>query len=59
MGLGFSLGPLLSGYIAEKISYNASYILSVFFALLALLLIVFGIENNDISKDQSEKSEKN
>ncbi len=43
MGAGFSLGPLVGGFVAEKVSYSASYMLSIAFAVVALPLAWWGI----------------
>jgi len=43
MGIGFSLGPLIGGFVAERISYNTSYILSILVAAIALPLAWLGI----------------
>ena len=44
MGAGFSLGPLVGGFVAERVSYSASYALSIAFAAVALPLAWWGIK---------------
>jgi MFS family permease len=43
MGAGFSLGPLVGGFVAESVSYAASYALSTIVALAALPVAWLGI----------------
>jgi MFS family permease len=66
MGLGFSIGPILGGFIAFEYSYDASYLLSVILAFFAIIIILKGLEKkertnvtekdiNRISKDKERK----
>jgi MFS family permease len=50
MGLGFSIGPIIGGFVAEKISYDTSYSVSVVFAIIAIIILVLGV------KDQKKTS---
>jgi len=59
MGIGFSLGPLIGGFIAQKYSYNASYLLSIAFAVIAIPLAILGLGKKGIKKNELlEKSKK-
>jgi MFS family permease len=66
MGLGFSIGPIIGGYLAFEYGYDVSYLLSVILALLALVIILKGLkkkEKSNVTKiktvdDKSESKKK-
>lgn len=59
MGFGFSIGPVIGGFIAEKVSYNMSYLLSTIIALISIAIVIFGVKGtknkNDINLDSRNK----
>ena len=56
MGFGFSMGPIIGGFIAEKISYTTSYLVSAFLALSAIGMIILGVkEKNRYIKSSEQK----
>jgi MFS family permease len=54
MGAGFSLGPLVGGFVAERVSYSASYTLSIAFAAAALPLAWWGIKGDEAAPSRKK-----
>jgi len=45
MGIGFSIGPIIGGIIAEQTNYAVCYITSIFIGLGAIIIILLGIHD--------------
>jgi len=56
MGFGFSVGPIIGGYVAENISYIACYIISSAISILAIIIIVFGIHENKVTSEKNNST---
>lgn len=48
MGVGFSIGPIIGGFIAEKMGYDMSYIFSIIIATFAIVLLVLVLKENKL-----------
>lgn len=58
MGIGFSIGPIIGGIMAEKMSYNLCYISSMFIALSAIIIIFLGLPTEKTSPNELNKQTK-
>jgi DHA1 family multidrug resistance protein-like MFS transporter len=56
MGTGFFLGPVVGGFVAEKLSYDASYFLSFCFASLAIVIALRGVKEQAVQREKEEEA---
>ncbi|ELC5004821.1 MFS transporter [Salmonella enterica] len=52
-GVGASAGPLAGGYILEHCSWPAIFLINIPIVILALLLIIYNMENHGVNNKQS------